>query len=107
MMLKQFFHSSIAAISLMGAGGSPAKAVEDLRYSTVISEKAPFSESARLARLLEIDFDAYLDENPTYATSGGYEGFAGRWNDYSTAGISRMAERRRSRLAAIESIDRR
>lgn len=104
-MLKQLLQPSIAAVILMGAGLSQA-AVEDSRYLPVLENRGQSPDTERLATLLTIDFTAFLDENPTYATSSGIAGYAGRWDDHSPEGIVRKGARRRSRLAAIESIDR-
>ncbi|MBT5902789.1 MAG: DUF885 domain-containing protein [Opitutaceae bacterium] len=103
-MRKSFLKSSIMAVALFGAGMGSVWAIEDLRYLPVLENRGHATEADRLALLLSIDFDAYLEENPTYATSSGYDGFAGRWDDDSAEGVERQRARRRARLAAIESI---
>lgn len=104
-MLKAFSKGMLSALLLSGAGVYQSTALEDARYAPVLERSGQQSEMERLASLLEIDFAAYLDENPTYATSSGFVGYAGRWDDESKAGIERGRARLRSRLEAIESID--
>lgn len=105
-MLKQIFRLSIAAVTFMGTEMCQAAEVADSRYAPILAGKGQVGESERMAALLALDFSAFLDENPTYATSSGFEGFAGRWDDSSPEGLERRRARRHSRLAAIESIDR-
>ena len=104
-MIKRLLNTSIVVAAVLGAGIAQAVELEDSRYLPVLEHKGVATEAERLAALFEIDFAAYLDENPTSATSNGYEGFKGRWDDDSPAGLRRQDARRRSRLVAIDSID--
>ena len=105
-MRKTILRLSLVALSGWGSGVLQAAEEMDSRYVPVLESRGQASAMDRLASLLEIDFAAYLDENPTYATSSGFEGYRGRWDDDSPAGLERERTRRRSRLAAIESINR-
>lgn len=105
-MLRPFLKPSLVLVVACCSGVWPAGAIEDSRYLPVLESKHQSTETDRLAILLAIDFDAYLAENPTYATSSGFAGFAGRWEDHSAAGIAQRQARRLARLEAIQSIDR-
>ena len=101
-----FLKISVLATAVLGAGLSSSWAIEDPRYLPVLESQGDAFAADRFGTLLSIDFDAYLGENPTYATSSGYAGFAGRWGDESAEGIERRRARRLARLTAIKSIDR-
>ena len=105
-MLKQLLRPSITWVVVCVSGVCPTGAIEDSRYLPVLEGKQHSTEAERFATLLSIDFEAYLAEYPTYATSSGFEGFAGRWENHSAEGFAQRQARRISRLAAIESIDR-
>ena len=104
-MLTTFLRTGFFVLVLTGVGVARSMAVEDARYAPVLESKGKVAETDRLALLLEIDFDSFLDENPTYATTSGFAGYAGRWDDDSAAGLAQAHARLRSRLEAIESID--
>jgi uncharacterized protein (DUF885 family) len=105
-MLKSYQLCGFACFAFVSAVLSAEVKIEDSRYVPVVESKATMSDSARLALLLEVDFTAYLDENPTYAATSGFAEYAGRWDDDSAAGIAQSRARRVSKLAAVESIDR-
>ncbi len=105
-MMKSFLLAGVAWAGLVTFSYAAEWVVEDPRYAPVLEGKGIMSESERLGLLLEIDFAAFLDENPTYAATSGYAEYAGRWDDDSAEGVERGNARRRSKLAAIESIDR-
>lgn len=104
-MLKTFLKYGFLVTVWVGLSAAQSQAIEDTRYAPILESQGDQSEAERLARLLEVDFAAFLDENPTYATTSGFAGYAGRWDDESAEGLARRNARLRSRLAAIESID--
>ena len=67
---------------------------------------APATESERLHRLFDQNWETRLGETPEFATYIGFPGHNDRWTDDSPAGIERRHDLLREQLKTAQSIDR-
>jgi uncharacterized protein (DUF885 family) len=67
---------------------------------------SPASESERLHRLFDSNWESRLRETPEFATYIGFPGHNDRWSDFSPAGIERRHDIAREQLKTAQSIDR-
>ncbi|WP_221029952.1 DUF885 domain-containing protein [Actomonas aquatica] len=81
-----------------------AQNIEDDRYGGLTADSG-MTESERFARLLEVDWQVGLEQNPEIATYVGVPGHNDHWSDISAAGRAQAERRARTRLAVVESID--
>ncbi len=86
------------------AHGLWAQEIEDSRYAGLTVD-AGLSEAARFEQLLEVDWQAQLEDSPESATYVGVAGYNDRWSDNSAVGRAKEAAKARTRLAVVESID--
>lgn len=77
----------------------------ETQYRDLATNQA-MSDSDRLHRLFEIDWDRGLHESPEFATSVGYPGLDDRWTDVSEAAIEKRKAENRWPLSVINVIDR-
>jgi uncharacterized protein (DUF885 family) len=75
-------------------------------YEALLARKEQLNESARLAKLFEIDWRYSMLSYPEYATSVGYPGYDDRWTDMSAEAIEQRKKDAQIPLAVIRSIDR-
>ena len=75
-------------------------------YAALIAGEEPLSDSARLARLFDLDWRYSMLVYPEYATNVGIAGYDDRWTDMSEAGIEQRKKDIDIALTALQSIDR-
>ena len=66
----------------------------------------PATESERLHRLFDANWESRLGETPEFATYIGFPGHNDRWSDFSPAGIERRHSLAWEQLKTAQSIDR-
>jgi uncharacterized protein (DUF885 family) len=64
------------------------------------------ADSVRLARLLQLDWEYNMRENPEFATEVGYPGYNDRWTDNSLGAIERRKRELQAPLKVLQAIDR-
>ena len=103
---------ALAAVVALGARAGAAQAPGAqgpdyrARYRAIVAARGAEPDSARLARLLALDWEQSNLESPELATYTGYPGQNGRWSDESFVAIRRRRLVARDPLDALLSIDR-
>ena len=75
------------------------------KYDALVAGKT-FSDTERLHKLFDLDWDRGLHESPEFATSVGYPGLDGLWTDMSQEAVDRRKAELQWPLAVIKAIDR-
>jgi len=87
--------------------GAQKQTAEDYRQRFVALAAAPgLTDSARLHRLFDLDWEYSNVVHPEFATYTGYPGQNDRWTDLSISAINARAETGRSELSVLGAIDR-
>ena len=76
------------------------------QFEELVRNSARASDSARLHRLFELDWEYAMHEYPEWATDLGRTGNEGRWTNNSITAIRRRQQERQWPLSVIRSIDR-
>ena len=76
------------------------------RRFVALANQQPLSDSARLQRLLALDWENTMVEFPEFATSTGYPGQNRRWTDLSVAVLTRRRHEASDRLLVLRAVNR-
>jgi uncharacterized protein (DUF885 family) len=87
-------------------GQSPASGSDYHRRFVALANKQPLSDSARLQRLLALDWENAMVDFPEYATSVGYPGQNRRWTDLSVPALTRRRREASDRLLVLRAVNR-
>jgi uncharacterized protein (DUF885 family) len=77
-----------------------------LQHFVALATAPGLTDSARLHRLFDLDWEYTNVVFPEYATYTGYPGQNDRWTDLSVSAINERAETRRSELTVVQAINR-
>jgi uncharacterized protein (DUF885 family) len=94
-------------VLLAGFAGIKSASADDFegRYRAVIEAKGKVSETERLHRLFNLDWEYTLANSPETATYAGVPGHDTKWTDLSPAAIARRKENSRRPLTVLATID--
>jgi uncharacterized protein (DUF885 family) len=94
------------AITSAAAQAPQSRAIAFQQRLRQIAAQRTVSDSARLHRLFDADWDFTMKEFPEYATFVGYPGQNARWTDRSLAAIRARRDVTRAEATAIAGINR-
>lgn len=76
------------------------------RYAALAANRGRLDDAERLRRVIALDWERTMVEQPEYATFVGYPGQNARWSDLSAASVERRRRALADPLRVVRAIDR-